>query len=98
MRRIMKNAQPKVRRYVARLIDMNEYLASFPVVNLADKTYVTELNDIILNIVPNSWSKQAYVQGFYCEYILFNKAVNIFKRIEIAEYIFEGVVEPSYKN
>ena len=26
------------------------------------------------------------------------KAVNMFERMEISEYIYEGVVEPSYKN
>ena len=48
--------------------------------------------------MPNSWSKWAYVQGFECEYINFKKVVNMFKRMEIAESIYEGVVEPSYKN
>ena len=38
---------------------------------LPDKFYVIELNEILLNRMPNSWSKQAYSQGFYCEYILF---------------------------
>ena len=37
----------KVRRYTARLIDLNEYLNSFPVANLADKINVTKLNNII---------------------------------------------------
>ena len=54
---------------------------------LADKIGVTEFNEIILNSIPDSWSKQAYVIGFDCEYILFNKAVNMFDRMEIAEYI-----------
>ena len=47
--------------------------------------------------MPNSWSKQAYVQGFDCGYIVFKSDVNMFERMEIAEYIFECVVEPSYK-
>ena len=64
----------------------------------ADKFYVTELNQIILNRMSNSWSKQAYSRGLYCEYISFKKTVNIFERMEIAEYIYEGLVEPSYKN
>ena len=48
--------------------------------------------------MPNSWYKQAYVKGFGCEYITFKKAVNMFERIEIAESVYEGVLEPSYKN
>ena len=46
--------------------------------------------------MPNSWSKQAYVQGFYCKSISFLKAVKIFERMEIAEIIYEGVVTPFY--
>ena len=33
--------------------------------------------------MPNGWSKQTYVQYFYCETIT-KKTVNMFKRIEIA--------------
>ena len=93
-----KTCSLKVKCYAARLIDMNEYLDSFPGATLDDKIDVTELNEIFLNIVPNSWSKQAYVQGFGCESISFKKAVNMFERIEIAESIYGGVVEYSYKN
>ena len=48
--------------------------------------------------MPNIWSKQAYVQGFGCEYISLKKAVNMFEQMEISEYIYECLVEPSYKN
>ena len=61
------------------------------------KISVTELNEILLNSMPNRRSKQAYVQGFYCESITFKKAVDRFEHVEIAESIYEGVVEPSYK-
>ena len=36
------------------------------------------------------------MQGFYCESITL-KSVKIFERMEIAESIYGGVVEPSYK-
>ena len=72
MRRCMKNPRRlKVRRYAACLVDLNEYLASFPVATMADNMGVTELNEILLNIIPNNWSKQYYVQGFDCETISF---------------------------
>ena len=48
--------------------------------------------------MTNIWSKQADVQVFDCESIMFKSDVNIFERMGIAEYIYEGVVEPSYKN
>ena len=60
-----------MRRYEARLIDLNGYLASFPGATMADKICVTELNEIILNSMPNSWTDRAYVQGFDCELISF---------------------------
>ena len=90
--------KPKVRHCAVRLINLNEYLASSPGKNLDDKIDLTELNEILLNSMPNIWSKQAYVQGFYFRSILFKKAANMFERMEIAESIHGGLVEPSYKN
>ena len=42
--------------------------------------------------MPNSCSKQTYVEGFDCEYITFKKSVNMFERMEITEYIYKDVV------
>ena len=70
MHRCMKKPRSlKARRYDARLIDLNEYLSSFPGATISDKIGVTELNGLPLNSMPNSWSKKAYVQGFDCESI-----------------------------
>ena len=79
---------------MARLIELNEYLALFHGAALSDKFGVTDLNKSLLNSMPNSWSKQAYVQGFDRDF--FFKAVNIFEKMEISGSIYEGVVEPSY--
>ena len=65
---------------------------------MTDKIGVTKLNEILLNSMPNRWSKQAYVQGFDLESITSKKVVNMFEHREITESIYEGVVEPSYKN
>ena len=74
MCRCMKNpCNLKVRRYAVRLIDLNEYLSSFTGVTMG----VTELNEILLNSMPNSWSKQAYLRAFNSETISFDKAVNL---------------------
>ena len=51
------------------MIDLNEYLATFPEAKASNKNSDTELNEIVLNIIPNVWSEQAYVKGFDCEYI-----------------------------
>ena len=42
--------------------------------------------------MPNSRSRQAYVQGFDCDSITFKKYVNMFEHMEIAESIYKGVV------
>ena len=66
-----KTCSLKVRIYAARLIDLNEYLASFLGAAVYDKIGITELNYILLNSISNSWYKQAYVQGFYYKSIYF---------------------------
>ena len=76
-----------VRRYVERLIDLDNYLGSFPGATFTDKISLTKLNEILLNSMPNNWSKQGQVQGFDCESITLKKAVNIFERMETADYI-----------
>ena len=60
---------------------MNEYLDSLLVATLSDKIGVTELNEILFNIMPDIWYKRAYVQGFDCESISFEKSVNMFERM-----------------
>ena len=60
------------------MINLNEYLDSFPGEKLSDKIGVTELNGIFLNSMPNSWSKQAYLRGYDCESITVKKDVNMF--------------------
>ena len=64
---------------------------------MAKKIGVTELNEILLNSMPNSWSMQAYAQGFDCDSISFKKAAGMFELMEISKSIYEGVLKPSYK-
>ena len=47
--------------------------------------------------MPTNWSKQGYLQGFDWESITFKKAVHMIESMEIAESIYRGVVEHSYK-
>ena len=55
MRRCTKNTRSlKVRHHPGRLIDLNEYLVSFPGETMADKMGVTELNEILLKNMQNS--------------------------------------------
>ena len=78
----------KLSCYTARLIDHNKYLALFPGTNLTDKIGVTELDEILLNSMPNSWLNQVYVQVFDCEYITIKKAVNMCEQMNITESIY----------
>ena len=73
IRRMRETCGLNMRRYVDILIDLNEYLIFFPEAKLTEKNCVMEINKILLNSMPSSWIKQAYMQGFYCEYIDFNK-------------------------
>ena len=73
---------------MARLIDLNEYLHSFPGSTPTHKIGITDLNEILLNSMPNSWSKQAYVQGFDWKSITLKKSVNMFERMEIDKSIY----------
>ena len=58
----------KVIRYAPRLIDLHDYLDSFPGATLSEIFGVTELKENLLISMPNRWSKQAYVQGFHCDF------------------------------
>ena len=70
MRRGMRNPRRlKEWRYASCLTELNEYLDSFPGEKLTDKIGMKDLSGNLLNIMPNSWSKQAYVQGFDFESI-----------------------------
>ena len=58
MRRIIRKPRGlKVRRYMARLIDLNEYLAVFPGGNMSENNWTTELYKNLLNSTPRSWIK-----------------------------------------
>ena len=53
------------------MVYINEYLNVLLVVKAGYNIGEKELNEILLNSMPNVWIKQACVQGFYCETITF---------------------------
>ena len=59
----------KVGCYDSCMIDLNEYLAEFHRAKSSDKIVDTKFNEILLNSIPNAWSKQAYMKVFDCENI-----------------------------
>ena len=87
----------KLIRYTAHITELNKYFSVFLGVKPSDKICDMDLNEIFLKSMPNIWSRQACVQRFYCESITFKESINVFECMEIAESIYKGVVEPSYK-
>ena len=69
----------KVRGCADSLINLNKYLYVFPGENISEKRCVIEIHGILLNSMPNIWSKQAYVQGFDSESITLKEAVKFFE-------------------
>ena len=57
----------------AYLIDPNDYLDTFLGAKGSGKICQMDLNKILLNRMRNGWSKQDYMQDFYCEIITFKK-------------------------
>ena len=80
-RRMREPCVLMVRRYVDCLIVLNKYLDSLPGAKLSEKNGTVELNEILLNSMPNSCSNKAYVQVFDCEPITFKKDVDIFEQM-----------------
>ena len=56
------------------------------------KTDVTEPDEILLSIMSNILSKQAYMKGFDCNSIDFKKSVIMFETIDIGKSILKVVV------
>ena len=70
-RGIREPCQLKAIRCATFMVGLNEYLAAFPVAKAIDKIVDTELNENILNSMPNGLSNQLYVQGFDRETVTF---------------------------
>ena len=51
------------------MIDLNEYFYALPGAKSCDRTGETYLNEILLNSMPNGWSRQGCAQALNCEYI-----------------------------
>ena len=91
-----KPRELKVTCYTARMVDINENLSALPGAKEGEKIFDMEINEILLNIISNGQIKQLYVQCFDFETITFKQYVNIFEHMQIAETIYDGVVELSY--
>ena len=70
-----------IKIFYARLTELINYLPIFPVSSAADKMDPEELNKIILHVVPNSWAKQAYIQGWDFEGRSYKDTCDMFERM-----------------
>ena len=61
----------KVRTYDDCMIYLNYYLAVSPGGKASEKNREKELNEIVLNIMPNICIRQTYVKGFNGESITY---------------------------
>ena len=65
---IMSNLRKlKVRCYTARMFNINKYVSVLPQGKIIEKVCRIEFNEVMLNSIPNLWSKKDYVQGFNWE-------------------------------
>ena len=69
-RRARKPRELKVRHYAACMIFINEYFSDLPGAKECDKIGEMDINEILLNIMPNGCSTQVYVQGFMVKLLL----------------------------
>ena len=52
--------------------------------------YSEELNDILLNAIPNGWANKSYLQGWESKTKTYKENCAMFKQIKIAEQVYEG--------
>ena len=57
-----------------------------------------EINAILLYSMQNGWGEHDFLQCLDFEVFIFKKETEILKHMNIVEYVYEGVVEPSTKN
>ena len=84
----------KVKIFAKQLTELNNQLPIFLVSSNAKKMGPEELNKILLHAVSNSWSQQAYIQGWDFEGRSYKDTCVIFERTKIAEAVYEGGAPP----
>ena len=66
-----------IQNYAEWLYNMKKRLSLLPGGEKSKKTGKDEINNTILNIPPNIWDKQAYLQGFNFNADTYQMATNI---------------------
>ena len=68
---------------------INNYPTLFPGSSVSKKMATEELNKILLQSLSNEWTKQAYLQGWDLEVIIYKDTCKMFERMEIAEKFYK---------
>ena len=76
--------------FTARLTEINNFLPIFPVLDATKNIPPKEINEILIYALPNSWSKQAYLQGWDFKMKTFRETCAIFDLMEISEQVYKG--------
>ena len=69
----------------------NEYISPFTGLDISNKFNEDNINNIILNYVPNGGLNQSYIQGFEFNSEPFNMATKISEWMETPEQVLKGV-------
>ena len=86
MRRFMRKPQNmKIRLFIARVKELNEYLKLFPPFADSQAIEEDELKDIFKFTIPNKWRNQATVQGFDILSHTHNEFIEFCERLELIE-------------
>ena len=89
-RGVRKQRDVGIRMFVARCVELNEYLEMFPDGTRMDDV---ELLDILEHAIPNSWQKTMLEQGFVPVESTIHKFLNFCERQEQAERLVANVRE-----
>ena len=87
----------KIQKFSAIIQELNNILPQFLGPEESNKTPKEELNKILLHTILHGWSKQAMVIRFDFKSDPFCADTELFKRMEVAESIYEGAGAP-YQN
>ena len=74
-----KNQSVKFKCFAVRLTGMNNFLPLLPGLDVSKNMTHEELSEILLHTIPNAWTKQSYLRGWYFEMKTYKETCDMFK-------------------
>ena len=71
------------------MIDINEYLDTFPGVKSGDNIDETEFNGIILDSIPNGWNNYDWVEGLIVKLFLLKRLLTCLNEFKLQKIFME---------